>query len=470
MEKISSMHGSVADVWARRHSTSRLFSILLSLTSAESISPQYDKPSGIFTLVSQRLPAPRSTSQRRKPSGLSTVFAMRRRAASGSSKRAQTPGSRISSTALVLFSAAILGSLFLAGCSARGGTEQKVPPPIPVASYRVNPGNAAYYDEYPAMVAAVNQVEIRPQVSGYITEIFFKDGQRVAKGAKLYAIDQQQYRAAYDQARANLNVAKANLVKAQQDADRYEELAKNDAVAKQVLDHAQNDLQSAKMQVEAVEASVKSVETNLRYSIIYAPFDCTIGISLVKLGSAVTAGQTLLNTVSSDGPVIVDCSVDEKQIGRFTQLLREPPEAQDSVFRLVLPDQSVYPNPGRLSVMDRSVDPLTGTIRIRVIFPNPGNTLKAGLTCNLRVRATSSSASLLIPYRAVIEQMGEYFVYVINNNKVTQRRIDLGMILNDMVIVKTGLQTGDQIVTEGMQKLKDNASVSVIPPTGKIAG
>ena len=168
--------------------------------------------------------------------------------------------------------------------------------------------------------------------------------------------------------------------------------------------------------------------------------------------------------------VVIISFNEEKQIGRFTQMLQKPSAEQDSIFTIVLPDQSVYPIPGRLSVMDRSVDPQTGTIRIRVAYPNPRNVLKAGLTCNLRVRNTSAAASLLIPYRAVMEQMGEYFVYVINDNRVTQRRIDLGMTVNDMVIVKNGLHSGDQIVTEGIQKLKENAPVSLLPGAGKSAG
>jgi membrane fusion protein (multidrug efflux system) len=208
---------------------------------------------------------------------------------------------------------------------------------------------------------------------------------------------------------------------------------------------------------------VKSVETNLRYSIIYAPFDCTIGISLVKLGSSVTAGQTLLNTVSSDDPVAVEYAVDEKQINRFVQLLRKNPEEQDSIFTMVLPDLSIYPSPGRLTLLDRAVDPQTGTIRIRVIFPNGRKTLKPGLTCNLRVKANSSMNNLLIPYKAVVEQMGEYFVYLVNGNTVTQRRVNLGMNINGKIVVKEGLQLGDQIVTEGVQKLRDNSSVVVIP-------
>ena len=217
------------------------------------------------------------------------------------------------------------------------------------------------------------------------------------------------------------------------------------------------------MQVASLEANVKNVQTNLRYSVIEAPFDGTIGISSVKLGSSVVAGQTLLNTLSSDDPMAVDCAVDEKQIGRFTQLLQAGDSLRDSTFTIVLPDQTVYPAPGRISFLDRSVDSQTGTIRIRVIFPNTKNTLRAGLTCNLRVQANSSAESILIPYKAVVEQMGEYFVYVVDAGKVSQRRIGLGKSINNMVIVKDGLQVGDQIVTDGVQKLRDNSPVTVIP-------
>ncbi|MFZ1976947.1 MAG: efflux RND transporter periplasmic adaptor subunit [Bacteroidota bacterium] len=323
-------------------------------------------------------------------------------------------------------------------------------------------GKTAYFDEYPASVTALNQVDIRPEVSGYITGIFFTDGQHVSKGAKLYTIDQQQYKAVYDQALANLNVARANLAKAQEDADRYDDLAKQDAVARQTVDHAKTDLRSAKMQVAAAEANVKSVQTNLRYSIFYAPFDGTIGISSVKLGSAVTAGQTLLNTVSSDDPMGVDCAVDEKQINRFVTLLQKNPKDQDSIFTMVLPDGSIYPFPGRLILLDRAVDPQTGSIRVRVIFPNANNILKPGLTCNLRIKAGGVLNTLLVPYKAVMEQMGEYFVFKLNGSTVSQVRIALGMTINDMVVVKDGLQPGDRIVTEGIQKLRDNTSVVVI--------
>ena len=364
-------------------------------------------------------------------------------------------------TNVFVLGSAVIISLGMASCSRTSGNEPRGASPIPVATYEVREGKASYYDEYPATVTALNQVDIRPEVSGYITEISFKDGQRVAAGMKLYTIDQQRYHAAYDQALANLNVAKSNLAKARQDADRYAELAKKDAVARQTLEHSQADLESATMQVAAAEANVKDVQTNLLYSVITAPFSGTIGISSVKLGSSVTAGQTLLNTISSDDPMAVDCAVDEKQIGRFTQMLQE--KNQDSTFTIVLPDQTLYPYTGRLSFMDRAVDSQTGTIRIRVIFPNPKRLLRAGLTCNLRVRANGATESLLVPSKSVVEQMGEYFVFVVDSTRVSQRRVDLGMRINDKVIVKSGLRPGNQIAMDGVQKLRDQSLVSVIP-------
>jgi RND family efflux transporter MFP subunit len=350
-------------------------------------------------------------------------------------------------------------------CTINKAAEQTGHPPVPVTVQHVKTKKAMYYDEYPATVVALNQVDLKPQVSGYITDIFVMDAQHVKKGMKLYAIDQQQYRAAYDQAIANLNVAKANCDKAQQDADRYNDLAKNDAVARQTLEHSIADLESAKMTVAAAEAAVHSTETNLQYSTIISPFDGAIGISQVKLGSVVNAGQTLLNTISSDDPVAVDCAVDEKQISQFHALLQSRSNKYDSVLSLILPNGMLYSSTGRLSFLDRFVDPQTGTIQVRAIFPNASRILKPGMTCNLRVRTTSSTPMILIPYEAVTEQMGEYFVFTLNVNKVTQHRVILGRSIGESVVISSGLQPEDQIVTEGIQRLHDN---SLVVPTQEI--
>jgi membrane fusion protein (multidrug efflux system) len=357
----------------------------------------------------------------------------------------------------------IATSLILAACGNNQAPVQQQTS-VPIAVYTAKQENATFFDQYPATVNALNEVQIRPQVTGYITGIYFKDGQFVSKGTKLYSIDQQQYRAGYDQSIANLNVAKANLAKAQQDADRYQDLAKKDAIAKQVVDHAMADLQSAKMQVEAAQANVRNVQTGLRYSTIFAPLSGTIGISQVKLGAAVSPGVTILNTISADDPMAVDVAIDEKQINRFVQLQQKGVKAGDSTFQLILPDGTVYPQTGQIYLIDRAVDPTTGTIKARLTFPNPKNVLKPGMTCNMRIRNNGAVQQILIPYKAVIEQMGEYFVYVINGNKATQQKITLGNRIGDKVIVKAGLQEGQQIATEGIQKLKDGVTVQVGAP------
>ncbi len=346
---------------------------------------------------------------------------------------------------IYLLGISILITAFLSSCGGKkAGTFQF--PPTAVTAYTVETENASYYINYPATVTALNQIEIRPEVSGYLTDISFQDGQHVTKGMKLYTIDQQQYQAAYD-------IAKANLAKARQDYNRYNELSKNNAIAAQTLEHSFEDLKAA-------ESNLNAVETNLRNSVIYAPFSGTIGISQVKLGSAVTAGQTLMNTLSSDNPMAVDFQVDEKEIDRFTELLHKRTGPKDSTFTIILPDQTIYPYPGHLILLDRAVDPQTGTITARLVFQNTKNLLRPGLTCNVRLLNNNTSKSIVIPYKAVVVQMGEYFVFVINGEKVEQKRIDIGRTINnDMVIVKAGLKPGEQIVTQGMQKLRDNSPI-----------
>jgi RND family efflux transporter MFP subunit len=346
-------------------------------------------------------------------------------------------------------------------CGKKDPQGQQAPPQVAVNIDTVELAPATYYDEYPGTVNALEQVDIHAQVSGYITGIYFRDGQHVTKGQKLYSIDQQQYTGAYNQAVANLNVSKANLEKAQKNADRYIELQKNDAIATQTVDNALADLNAAKMQVEAAQANVSTVATNVRYSTIYAPFSGVIGISQVKLGSAVSPGGTVLNTISSETDLAVDFAVDEKEIPRFVQLQQQGTKSTDSIFTIILPDGSIYSQPGKINLLDRAVDPQTGTIRARLEFSNPKSILKPGMTCNVRVKTTSAN-SILIPTKALTEQMGEYFVYVVgDSNKAIQTKITTGMRISDRTIVKSGLKEGQQIIIDGVQKVRDGAVVKL---------
>jgi len=240
-------------------------------------------------------------------------------------------------------------------------------------------------------------------------------------------------------------------------------LLKKDAIARQTAEHAQADLQASKMQLEAAKANVASVQTNVRYSTIYAPFDGTIGISQVKMGSPVSPGQTILNTVSTNNPMAVDIAVDQHEIPRFAGL-QHSSKPIDSVFTLSFSDKSVYPQGGAISFIDRAVDPQTGTIKVRLIFPNAKDALKTGMNCNMRVKNNGADSTfLLAPYKAVVEQLGENFIFVASNNKALQHKVTLGAKINDKVIIKSGLNVGDTIIVDGVQKLKDSTAISTGP-------
>ncbi len=341
-------------------------------------------------------------------------------------------------------------------------TQQAAAPaagPIPVTVATAEFTEAVYYDEYPAILVPLNQSEIRPQVTGYITGIHFTDGAKVVKGQKLYSIDQQLYQANYEAAQANVAVQQTQLEKAQKDAERYRQLDKEDAIAKQQVDYAEAALAAAKKQLAASQASANAVRANVRFATIYAPFSGTIGISQARLGTSVVAGQTVLNTISTDNPMSVDIAVDQKEIYRFIQL-QTTKGLNDSSFSLAFGNE-VYPYYGKITVIDRAVDPQTGTIKVRLSFPNDKQMLKAGMSATVRVLNNAKEATVVIPHKAITEQLGEFFVYVVgDSNKVTQRRVILGKQLESNIIVREGLKTGEKIVVQGVQNLKEGAVIT----------
>lgn len=354
-------------------------------------------------------------------------------------------------------------TLFLYSCGAKQQQQQGQPPAVPVTVEEVKTSNASYYDEYPATVVALNQTELRAQVTGYITGIYFKDGDKVSKGQRLYSIDQQLYNANYQQSIANLQVQETNLLKAQKDADRYHELDKKDAIAKQQVDYADAALEAAKKQVAAAKANVNAVRASVNFATITAPFSGTIGISQVRSGTSVVAGQTVLNTISTDNPIAVDFTVDQREVYRFSQL-QQSQKKGDSTFSIAF-GTDVYPYHGKITLIDRAVDAQTGTIKTRLSFPNDKNLLKAGMSTTVRVLNNASQKSVMIPYKAVTEQLGEYFVYVVgDSSKVSQRKISLGKQIATSVIVKDGLSEDEKIVVEGIQNLREGVVVTTAAP------
>ena len=380
----------------------------------------------------------------------------------------------------LLFSVLIL--LYSCGGNQAGAPNPNAPIPINVVAAQLQ--KASYFDKFPGTVTALMQVDIRAEAEGYLTGIFFKEGERVHKGQKLYEIDNRIYSATHGQAQANLKVAEANLDQAQKDADRYTYLNEHDAVAKQTLDHALTALQNAKSQVAAAKQDLVKTETDLNYTIVKAPCDGTIGISQVKTGNTVTRGQTILNTISTDNPMAVDFQVNEKQIQRFVRM--QNLKNNDTLFSLLMPDNTPYYGRGHILLMDRGVNPQTGTITIRLGFPNDSGYLRAGMSCLVRVRNQDTSMQIMVPGRAIIEQMGEYFVYVAKDTLIPpsgsgtdpnakavsslhaiQRKVMLGPSVADRVIIRGGLNPGEQVIVDGVQRMRDGADVVLGKPEMK---
>jgi membrane fusion protein (multidrug efflux system) len=358
----------------------------------------------------------------------------------------------------------LVSALLLAACNKSNDAAQQNPldAPVPVNAYTVSQEQVVGTDTYPGTVVALNEVELRPQVAGYITNLYVQDGQKVTKGQKLYEIDRTQYQATYNQAQANLRIAQANLERARQDAERYENLAKQDAVARQRVDYARAELGTAQAQVAAAQAGVSGASTNLRYSIITAPMSGRIGIVQVKVGSQVSPGTTLINTISADNPIAVDMVINESEVPRFARL--QSKSAQDSTFTIQFSDGSVYPYPGKIQAIDRAINPQTGTLTIRIGFPNKDRQLIPGMIAVLRVRNADIGEQLVIPNKAVTEQMGEFYAYVIQGDSVIQNKVTLGTKVADKVVIREGLKAGDKVVVEGTQKLRPGAKITLGTP------
>lgn len=363
-----------------------------------------------------------------------------------------------------LLSALLIGSgLLWQSCGSKdnkskGAPGQQTQMATPVSTAVVGKEIVSGIQSYPANVVPLQETEIRAEVTGYITNIFVSDGAFVSKGQRLYEIDRTRYQAAVDQAKANLEIAKANLERVQKDLQRYQTLADKDAIAKQTLDYATTDVNNQRAQVQAAQAALTTAQTNLHRSVIVAPFSGNIGISQVRTGALVNAGTTLLNTVSSTNPIAVEFQINEKDIPEFTKLQTGSSNTQIYVS---LPDGNRYQEAGRVVTIDRAVDSQTGTLKVRASFANNANTLRAGMNTTLNVESTSAQEELVIPYKAVFEQLGTFNVYTVTDSStVTLKQVELGHKVGEKIVIKSGLESGQKIVLDGSASLKPGAKVA----------
>ena len=343
-----------------------------------------------------------------------------------------------------------------AGCGRDAATAR--PPPVEVKVITVTTAPTEIYRDLVGEVRGSQEVEIRSRVSGVLTTKHFPDGAMVDQGQLLYTIDAREYRAQVATAEANLASAEANLARARQDVERYGPLLAENAISQQVYDNAVAAAKEAEAQVRASRAAITEARLGVEYAEVRAPMTGRIGASQVFEGALITAGQTLLATISDDDPAWVDFSLSESELLDYMRRygLTEPTaHSAQRYVRLTLSDGTHYPHPGRINFADRALDPTTGTFTLRAEFANPNHELVPGLFARIRVTAETRLSAIVVPDRAVQQQLGRYFVTAVGDGDVAEARpVTLGPRVGNKWVVDEGLAVGDRIVVEGVQKAR----------------
>jgi multidrug efflux system membrane fusion protein len=338
------------------------------------------------------------------------------------------------------------------GCKQASEAKPK-PAAAPVDAAQVIARDVRVSDEFNGRVWATNYVDIRPRVTGYIDRIAFREGQMVHKGDLLYVIDPRPYKDADDNARAELDRehAAADFAKIQQ--DRAERLKQSDAVSQEELQNRGSDLLQSGARVKAAEAALASAELNLSYTEVRSPIDGRISRTQLTLGNLAQADQTVLTTIVSVDPVYVYFDCDEQSYLRFQQSAHSGNGVgSENPVRVALADEQDFPHTGHIDFVDNQLNPSTGTIRARVVLPNPDHTLTPGLFARVQLQSAAPRQALLIDDKAVLTDQDRKYVYVVGPGNTAQRKdIVLGSTTDGLRIVKSGLTPEDRVIVGGFQ-------------------
>jgi membrane fusion protein (multidrug efflux system) len=361
-------------------------------------------------------------------------------------------------------------ALVVAACG--GGAKQAagVPPPPSVGVVTVQPEAVPMVAELPGRTTPYAIAEVRPQVTGIIAKRAFAEGSEVKAGALLYQIAPATYASALESAKASLARADANREAAQVRAARHADLVKIDAVSKQANDDAQAGLKQAAAEVAAARAAADKAGIDLEFTRVSAPISGRIGRSTVTAGALVTANQaTALATIQQLDPIYVDLTQSSTELLRLRRDLEAGrlQRLRDATVpvRLALEDGSVYSGEGKLAFSEVTVDPGTGSVTLRAVFPNPRGELLPGMYVRARLTQGVRKDAIVVPHAAVAhDPRGKAIVMIVNaENKVEARSVELAESLGDSWVVSQGLAAGDRVIVEGLQKIRPGMAVQAQP-------
>ncbi|MDQ1119308.1 MULTISPECIES: efflux RND transporter periplasmic adaptor subunit [Pseudoxanthomonas] len=382
---------------------------------------------------------------------------------------------RLSSFALLALSVAVI-----AGCNSNAAETAAPPPPaVSVAPVLIKP--IRQWDEFSGRIEAVQTVQLRPRVSGYIESVNYREGDEVKAGTVLFTIDARSYRAALAQAQAQLARARSAASQATGEADRARKLADQQAMSTELYEQRRATSNEAAAEVQAAQAAVDAARLDLEWTKVRAPIDGRAGRALVTAGNLVGAGDaaSVLTTVVSD-QVQVHFDADETTFLRYAELARkgQRPSGREGGLpvQVALVGEDGYPHAGQVDFVDNQLSPGTGTIRVRALMDNADRSLVPGLYARVRLPGSGEFKAMLVDDAAILTDQDRKYVYVVDAQGKAQRRdVQLGRLADGLRIVNGGLQAGDKVVVEGVQKIfmpgmpVQAKTVAMQPPAAKPA-
>lgn len=363
---------------------------------------------------------------------------------------------KLFNTKLVVLLSAISLSIVMIGTT---GCGHQAPPKgdIIVNSYKLSSSDVQTNSSYTGTIIAQNKTAIHARVTGYVIEKYVKGGDHVVAGQPLYKLDSRQYEADLASAQARVARSTAAYENARRDLERYQRLANDNAIAQQTVDTQAATTEQSMAAVHADEAAMQIAENNVSDTIVYAPFTGTLEMNDVDLGTYVTGGQTTLVTIDSIDPIFVQFSLTETE---YLSLMKEFGLGANNKLQLKLGDGSLYPYMGTIMQSAKTLDPGTGKLIIKASFPNPDGLLIPNMFATVMVPGQVVNNAILVPSRAIVQVLDKNFIYSLDENgKVTQKPIEIAGTQGIYTIVKSGISTGDEIVVDGITKIKNGAIV-----------
>jgi len=362
--------------------------------------------------------------------------------------------------------------LLLAGCG-QGQQPAQGGPPTPPTVTVANPTKRTIVDqdEYVGRFVAIDSVEVRARVSGYLEKVDFTDGQIVKQGDLLFTIDRRPFQNTVDQARANLATAKSNLTYTEGDLARGQQLVRDRTIAEQTFEQRAQAKRNAEAAVSAMEAAVRQAELDLQFTELRAPVTGRIGDRRVSPGNLVAGGTTagtstttLLATIVSTDPIRFEFTFDEASFLRYERLSKESKSGESwssTAVTLRLIDETDYSHQGRMDFVDNVIDRASGTIRGRAVFANPAGLFTPGMFARIRIPGSSPYEALLVPDVAIgTEQARKYVLVVGPDNAVAMKYVTLGDVTDTMRIIKAGLSADDRVIVNGMVRARPGGKVT----------